>query len=160
MGTLQFISGKAAMETFMAMLREDINDDLDTQNVNASGRLKRSNTVTVSESPASITGTLMGLTYWVNANSGTPPGTNVSLDALVQWAKDKGLVNNDRAALRLAFTTQKKIRAIGSRGFREGRPNTYEERIKRNADQLPDVLRACMKDIDAGIITEFKTIRA
>lgn len=150
-----FISGKAALSHFMGQRVSNINEALDSRKINASGKLRRTNAYAVDDGPTFTTATLYAQSYWVKAGSGSPPGTKVSLPDLVQWAKDKGLVNNERAALRLAYLTSRKIFREGSRDFRQGNENVYLKEIDAAQREIPDVLQAFLRDIDTPLIEQF-----
>jgi hypothetical protein len=150
-----FISGKAALANFMGNRVANINEALDSRKINASGKLRRTNAYAVDDGPTFTVATLYAQSYWVQAGSGSPPGTKVSLPDLVQWAKDKGLVNNERAALRLAFLTQRKILKEGSRDFRQGNDNVYLKEIDAAQVEIPDVLQTFLRDIDTPLAQQF-----
>lgn len=156
MGELRFISGEAALRTFIAKIQGDAIDRLDDRNINSSGRLKRSTTTEVRIGFGSSEATLFALEYWKQAGSGSPPGTKTDPFDLAQWARDKGLANNDRAALKLGVLVSRKIERSGSKDFREGNPNVYIEAIEANADMVPEVLSAFLRDIPSALVSEFK----
>ena len=156
MGELRFISGEAALRNFIAKVQGDAIAGLDDRKINASGRLKRSTTTEVRIGFGSSEATLFALGYWKQAGSGQEPGTKVDPFDLAQWARDKGLANNDRAALKLGVLVSRKIERSGSKDFREGNSNVYVDAINANADMVPEVLSAFLRDIPSAMVTEFK----
>jgi hypothetical protein len=153
---IRFISGEAALRAYMTRVQTEVLDELDRRNINATGRLKRSTTTQVQTSVVTSRGTLSALGYWVNAGSGTPPGTVVTPQELAKWAVAKGLANNDRAALKLGVLVSRKIQRFGSKQFREGGENAYRVAIERRSEDVPEVLSAFLRDIPKAMISEFK----
>ncbi len=98
MADTTYINGSAALRSFMQGIHSRVNELLDEREINASGRLQRSNRVDLRESVSASTGVLSALSYWRTAGSGSPPGTAVEWTALQRWALDKGLANNERRA--------------------------------------------------------------
>lgn len=156
MTTLRFISGEAALHDFLHGIMSDTETALDDRNINASGKLKASNRTEVSNGPSWSTGTFSALAHWTKAGSGSPPGTKAKVDDLKQWALDKGLANNDRAALRLGNLVSRKIEKEGSKDHREGNSNVYSDSIDANLFKIPDMLLAFARDINDPVATEFR----
>ena len=155
MTTIRFISGQAALVDFIHGIHVEVDKGLDARNINASGRLKRSNRTEVAPGVGSTSATLYALSYWKNAGSGSPPGTKAEPSDLAQWAIDKGLANNDRAALKLGYLVARKIERFGSKQYREGGDNVYDKAIEAARPKIPDVLRAFLSDYRQPIAAEF-----
>lgn len=157
MTIIRFISGNAALQDFLFGISSDAQTGLDDRNINASGRLRQSHRVEVSDGPSFTNGVFSALAHWTKAGSGSPPGTKVNADDLKQWALDKGLANNDRAALRLGNLTARKIELQGSKDHREGNPNVYFDAIEANAYKIPDMLMAFARDFQEPVSAQFRT---
>lgn len=156
-----FTSGSAALRSFMQGIHSRVDELLEERNINASGRLQRSNRVDLRESVSASTGTLSALSYWRTAGSGSPPGTATEWTALQRWAMDKGLANNERRAARIAMLVQRKILREGSKQYREGGKNVYTQAIEEAQERIPSVLRAFLRDADSRHRKEFiQTFRA
>ena len=156
MTIIRFISGNAALQNFLFGISSDAQAGLDDRNINASGKLRKSHRVEVSDGPSWSTGTFSALAHWTKAGSGSPPGTKAKVDDLKQWALDKGLANNDRAALRLGNLVSRKIEKEGSKDHREGNSNVYSDSIDANLFKIPDMLLAFARDINDPVATEFR----
>lgn len=151
-----YINGSAALRSFMQGIHSRVNELLDERGINASGRLKRGTATQVRETFVASTATLTAPAYWrEGGGSGSPPGTRVELPALEKWAIDKGLANNERRALRIAWLVQQKILREGSSRYRRKEGNVYTQAIEEAQPKVPDVLRAFLRDVDSRHRREF-----
>ena len=151
-----YINGSAALKNFIQGIHSRADQLLDERNINASGRLKKSNRTDVRDTFAASTATLSALGYWKTAGSGSPPGTKTDVNALQQWAMDKGLANNTRKALRIAMFVERKILREGSKQYREHGINVYSQAITEAQPRIPALLRAFMSDDAAKFRKQFE----
>lgn len=156
-----YINGSAALRSFMQGIHSLVNALLDEREINASGRLQRSNRVDLRESVSASTGTFSALSYWRTAGSGSPPGTFVSVAALREWAIEKGLTDDRDTAQYIALGVQLRILREGSEQYREHGENVYMRAIEEAQGRIPSVLRAFLRDEDNRHRKEFiQTFRA
>ncbi len=149
-----FINGKAALSVFLQDIADDVLLRIEGGGYNASGAMKRSIGTEVVESIAT-TGTLFAADYWRYIGNGRGPGKMQPISPLVQWAKDKGKADTEKAATGLAWAVAKSIAKEGSLDYQLGGKNQFSEAIIAAQDRVPDVLQAFLKDVDAPVISQF-----
>lgn len=101
------------------------------------------------------TGRITALDYWVNVGSGTPPGTFVSVEALVKWVKAKGIRSTDRGAILFATRVSYRIEEAGSRDFRRGGKNVFLTAIEASQGDTDAVVNAYVDDLDDATLRLF-----
>lgn len=159
MNEIRFISGIAAMNNYLHGIKEEVSDQLEARNINASGSLDRSNRTAVYSDGYTTVGELMALGHWKTAGSGSPPGTRVGFLTLAQWAIDKGLTSSQSQAERIGGLVSAKIEQKGSKDHRERNPNVYTEAIKKAEPKVPKVINAFVLDVARPIRSAFNALR-
>jgi len=155
MSEIRFTSGRAALDALLSSLERGVQDQLKERNINASGALARSTHTDVFTDDGFTTGSLMALSHWKTAGSGSPPRTRVGYLTLAQWAIDKGLASTRKGAERFGSLLSAKIYDYGSKDFREGNPNVYTEAVRDVQTKVPRVVDAFIKDIATPIKRSF-----
>jgi hypothetical protein len=152
------ISGKATLGAFMQDLAIDVRKRLDSRDdgpgYNASGRLQRSVSASVSDELAP-TGTLYALSYWRWVGNGRGPGKMPPLDRLRQWALDKGLAQTDSEARSMAYVIAKNIAKDGSYDYQAGGTNVFSDAIQAGQPRVADVLSAFLRDEHNATVSQF-----
>ena len=129
----------ATINAAVAELIKDIQNELAAQGHNLSGRLSRSLTQKIYERGQEVINDVEMLKYGAyqnegvkpsripfgRAKTGSPGGTSKFIQALQQWVRDRGIAQNDKTALRIAFAIAKKMK-------KEGMPNRGAKKYSSN----------------------------
>ena len=108
------MSDKEIFQGFFENLKGDIIANHIAAGQKATGKTIASLEIEIGEASARLT----GRGNIVNLETGTPKGTKVGLDALVEWIEAKGIQTNRPSSL--AYLIQRKIFNQGSKLFRDG----------------------------------------
>lgn len=160
MSQLVFISGRAALENFMHGLQQGVTDVISESGYNASGKLTRSLRTEVYSGLQSISGELSALSHWKYVGNGRGPGKRPPQGTIKQWLLDKGLVRDDKEAERRAFVIARSIGEKGSKAFRDKGQNVFKMQIEARQEQIPEILRAHLRDIPNALVSQFKAFAA
>lgn len=132
---------------FVEQLREGLRENIRkqgsrgsyTSNTVATGGLLRSLEAVVKRENALIIGEVYALSYWRQADQGSPPGTRVEPSALLKWAKAKGI---PQASMSFAERVAERIRVRGtnqppSRFFTSRAPGFLDSLTAQLIAELP-----------------------
>ena len=130
----------------LALFRDEMKKQLETNGINASGKLDDSVTDIVITSDGFISGSVQALSYWYYTNYGRGPtqrsgtGKGVVRAKVRQWIDDKGIVPRDGANGQkvtkdeLAFLIARKIHRQGYEG------KLYIEEVINKVQPLVDAI--------------------
>jgi hypothetical protein len=97
---------------------KDLQSNLNSLGVNASGRLSRSLESNVKETPDMAELTISGLGYWFFVQNGRKAGGRPPVSSIRQWIDDKGITPNGISKDSLAFLIARKIGDAGTALYR------------------------------------------
>lgn len=176
-----FSSLNVTINAAVADLVKDIQNELAAQGHNLSGKLSRSLTQKIYERGQEVVAEVEMMKYGAyqnegvkasrvpfgRAKTGSPGGTSKFIQALQQWVKDRGIAQNDKIALRIAFAIAKKMKKEGmpTRGarkyssngrrrgfvnvpFTRGRVRTEKRIAEGVQSSVGDMLQAVIIDLD------------
>lgn len=128
-----------AVRICMELFRDEMVNQLATQNINASGKLSASAEDIVLDSQGFVSGSVRANSYWFYRNFGRGPTQNTSgkgelKKKIRQWIDDKGIVPNGKITKdELAFLVTRKIHREGYEGkaFVSDTTNVVQPEIDR-----------------------------
>lgn len=128
-----------AVRVCMELFRDEMVNQLATQNINASGKLSASAEDIVLDSQGFVSGSVRANSYWFYRNFGRGPTQNTSgkgelKKKIRQWIDDKGIVPNGKITKdELAFLVTRKIHKEGYEGkaFVSDTTNVVQPEIDR-----------------------------
>lgn len=111
-----------AVRVAMEIYRDEMVNQLATQNINASGKLSASAEDVIVDSEGFVSGSVRANSYWFYRNFGRGPTQNTSgkgelKKKIRQWIDDKGIVPDGKITKdELAFLVTRKIHREGYEG--------------------------------------------
>lgn len=123
----------------------DLQGNLSSLGVNASGKLSRSLESNVKQTPNTAELTISGIGYWYFVENGRKAGGRPPIDSIRKWIDDKGIVPKGISKDSLAFLIARKIGDAGTALYRgQGRyENVFSSIIN---DSLIDRIEKEMAD--------------
>lgn len=128
-----------AVRVAMEIYRDEMVNQLATQNINASGKLSASAEDVIVDSEGFVSGSVRANSYWFYRNFGRGPTQNTSgkgelKKKIRQWIDDKGIVPDGKITKdELAFLVTRKIHREGYEGkaFVSDTTNVVQPEIDR-----------------------------
>lgn len=156
MAKVQFISGRAALGSFIGRLSADMANRLDSGGYSTSNRLKDSIDGTIKDG-VTISGVITALDYWQYVGNGRGPGKMPPVSPLIKWALAKGLATNENEATSIGWAIAKGIAREGSLDFQLKGKNVFEQAILDSQDEIEAILDAFLRDAEEITIQQFNT---
>lgn len=134
------------MNESLNALHEWIQAGMEQRGKNASGSTMRSVTISTSEGPTFVDGTLSADHQWRYVGSGRGPGGLPPIQNIQDWIDSKGLDIS-------AWGVAKKIAQSGSADYRQKNSNVFLDAIEAwEAHDLKDMDEALGKDLEDKVV--------